>query len=88
MPEQNRLNGQKFRGADMQVIRRIIDRKDIQAIFVPEYFGDKVEIIVLPLEKKHGKISRESEYLMHLQEKSGFADQVLNNPDEDVWNDI
>jgi len=72
----------------MQVIRKIIDRKDIQAIFVPEYFGDKVEIIVLPLEKKHGKISRESEYLMQLQEKSGFADQVLNNSNEDVWNDI
>jgi len=39
----------------MQVIRQIIDRKNIKSIFVPEEFGNKVEIIILPLkeEKKY-----------------------------------
>ncbi|QTA79195.1 Uncharacterized protein dnl_14490 [Desulfonema limicola] len=32
----------------MQVIRKIIDRKDIHTIIVPDDFGDKLEVIVLP----------------------------------------
>ncbi len=72
----------------MQIIRKIVDRKNIQAIAVPEEFGEKVEIIVLPLDTRKKYINRESEYLMQLQEDTGFAARVLADKNEDVWNDI
>jgi len=71
----------------MQVIRQIVDRKNIKSIFVPEEFGNKVEIIVLPL-KEEKKISAESEAIMKLQEKTGFAAHVLADEKEDVWNEL
>lgn len=44
----------------MQVVRKIVKRESIKSIFVPEEFGDRVEIIVLPVsyEQNHD----ESEY--------------------------
>lgn len=72
----------------MQVIRKIIDRKDIHTIIVPDDFGDKLEVIVLPFKTDKKKISRKSEYLMKIQERNGFVEQILNNSDEDVWNDV
>ena len=44
----------------MQIIRKIVKRESIKSVFVPEEFGDRVEIIVLPVsyEQDHD----ESEY--------------------------
>ena len=71
----------------MQVIRQIVDRKNIKSIFVPEEFGNKVEIIVLPL-KEEKKISVESMAVIKLQEKTGFAAHILADEKEDVWNEL
>jgi hypothetical protein len=71
----------------MQVVRQIVDRKSITSVFVPEDFGEFVEIIVLPAEKEK-KISADSEAMIKLQEKTDFANQVLADETEDVWNDL
>ena len=36
----------------MQVVRKIVKRENIKSIFVPEEFGDKVEIVVSPVTYK------------------------------------
>ena len=71
----------------MQVIRQIVDRKSIKTVFVPEEFGDRVEVIVLSL-KEEKTLSADSEATIKLQEKSGFATHVLADEKEDVWNDL
>ena len=71
----------------MQVVRQIVERKNIKSIFVPEEFGDMVEVIVLPL-KEEKKISAESDAVIKLQEKTGFATHVLADEKEDVWNEL
>lgn len=70
----------------MQVIRQIVKRENIKSVFVPEEFGDRVEIIVFPL--KEEKISVESKTVIKLQEKVGFAVHVLADEKEDVWNEL
>lgn len=72
---------------EQQVIRQIVDRKSITSVFIPENFGDFVEIIVFPA-KKEKKISSESKAMIKLQEKTGFVTQVLANEKEDVWNEL
>ena len=71
----------------MQAIKKIVNRTAIKAIDIPEEYGDKVEIIVLPLEEKE-KLSIVSEKIMRLEEKTAFATQILGDTSEDVWNDI
>ena len=71
----------------MEVIRQIVERKSITSVFIPEEFGDQVEIIVLPI-KKTQKMLDASRAMLELQEKTGFAAQVLGNASEDVWNEL
>lgn len=71
----------------MQVIRKIVKRESIKSIYVPEEFGDRVEIIVLPL-KREKTLSADSEAIIKLQEKTGFAMNVLSDEKEDVWNEL
>ena len=71
----------------MQVIRKIVKRESIKSIFVPEEFGDRVEIIVLPL-KQEKTLSANSEAIIKLQEKTGFAMNILSDEKEDVWNEL
>jgi len=70
-----------------QVVRKIVGRKSITSVFIPEDFGEFVEIIVFPA-KKEKKISADSEAMIKLQEKSGFVNQVLADEKEDVWNEL
>lgn len=70
-----------------QAIRQVVKRETIKAVTVPKDFGDMVEIIVLPLEKKH-TIPTESGQLMNMQERTGFARTVLADKAEDVWNEV
>jgi len=86
------LTVEKFQPPDrrlamQQVIRQIVDRKSIKSVFVPEEFGELVEIIVLPV-RKEKKILAESEAMIKLQEKTAFANQVLADEKEDVWNEL
>jgi hypothetical protein len=37
---------------EQQVIRQIVDRKSITSVFIPEDFGDFVEIIIFPAKKE------------------------------------
>jgi hypothetical protein len=69
-----------------QAIRKIVKRESIKAVSVPIDFGDTVELIILPI--NNDTVPTESEQLMKLQEKTGFANTVLGNSTEDVWNDI
>ncbi len=71
----------------MQGIRQIVKRESIKSVFVPEEFGENVEILVLPIDKT-AKIESDSKQLMNLQEQSGFAKTVLADSQEDVWNDL
>lgn len=70
----------------MQYVRQIVDRASITAVQVPEEFGDKVEIIVLPV--GDGDDVDVSAALHVVQAETGFARQVLADESEDVWNDI
>ena len=71
----------------MQAIRRIVKRKSIKAVSVPQEFGDTVEIIVLSV-KKTEDISAGQEDLMKLQDQTGFARTVLADRSENVWNEL
>jgi hypothetical protein len=71
----------------MQAIRQIVKRESIKAVFVPEEFGDNVEILVLPLKEVHSS-KGDSAQFMQLQEQSGFVKTVLADSKEDVWNDF
>ena len=71
----------------MQMLRQIVKRENIKSIFVPEEFGDRVEIIVLPLNREK-TLSADSEAIIKLQEKTGFAMNVLADEKEDVWNEL
>jgi hypothetical protein len=70
----------------MQIIRKIVKREEIKAVFVPKEYGDEVEILILPLMRD--AIPEVSKQLMRLQEQSGFSRTVLADSDEDVWNDL
>ena len=71
----------------MEAIKRIISRKQFKLYNIPDNFGEEAEIIILPVIKneKENKIS--SYNMMKLQEKSGMV-QMLNEPEEDAWNDL
>jgi hypothetical protein len=45
--------------------------------------GTRVEVIVLDINE-----DQESVALAAMQERTGFALNVLSNPQEDVWNDL
>jgi len=64
----------------MQVIRQIVDRKNIKSVFVPEEFGDRVEIIVLPVAYKQDR--NESEYFECVAE-DGTTYRVNNWTDDE-----
>ena len=71
----------------MQAVRKIVDRSSITSVHVPEEFGDKVEIIILPVREEQ-KMTATSETLLKLQEQTGFAKHVLADEAEDIWNDL
>lgn len=54
-------------------------------LYLPECSGVDVEIIVLP---RNAAMASEAHEAMRMQEQSGFAQQVLAAPAEDVWNDL
>ncbi len=72
----------------MQAIRQIVDREQLPNLSIPFSYGQKVEIIILPLAEQEADLQQESQTLMNLQEQTGFAKEVLAADTEDVWNDV
>ncbi len=71
----------------MQVIKKIVKRESIKSVFIPEEFGDQVEIIILPAGDKTA-ISSDPDKLMKSEEITGFASKVLASESENVWDEI
>jgi hypothetical protein len=65
-------------------IERVMPDGELK-LYLPELSDEIVEIIVLP---RNTNIEPENIEAMRLQEKTGFASEVLANPAEDVWNDL
>jgi hypothetical protein len=75
---------------DSMIVMRSIQTADESGVIhikLPQNFGKKVELIVLPLSEA-GVGHDERWEMMRLQASSGFAQKVLSNPAEDVWNDL
>ena len=78
----------------MNALRKVIDRDELKQFDIPLSFGKKLEIIILPYTTEVGQnmeqgISDSDSYnLMKLQEKSGFLNNLYNDPEEDVWNNV
>lgn len=71
----------------MEAIKRIISRKQFKLYNIPDNFGEEAEIIILPVIKNEDENKNSSINMMKLQEKSGMI-QMLNEPEEDAWNDL
>jgi len=53
---------------------------------LPPGLSDRVEVIILPA--SHDTIPEDSLARAALMDESGFAKNVLANPEEDCWNDL
>jgi hypothetical protein len=74
----------------MEAIKTTIARSKLSFLFdIPESYGEKVEVIILPGNNRESEtIHNNSIEMMRLQEKSGFVETVLGDEAEDVWNEI
>jgi hypothetical protein len=75
----------------MQAIREVLDREALKNYVVPTEFGNKFEMILVPIENEELKIENnllENKVLMKHQEENGFSTNILAQESEDVWNDI
>lgn len=71
----------------MEAIKRIISKKQFKLYNIPDNFGEEAEIIIIPV-LKHKEDNKITSYnMMKLQEKSGMV-QMLNEPEEDFWNEL
>ncbi len=71
----------------MEAIKRIISRKQFKLYNIPDNFGEEAEIIIIPVNKNEEENKISSYNMMKLQEKSGMV-SMLNEPEEDAWNDL
>jgi hypothetical protein len=71
----------------MQAMRKILKTENRKVtIDIPEYFGEEVEVIILPVTEEK---NRNFSYLMmKYQEETGFVKEVLGSEKEDVWNEV
>ncbi len=69
----------------MEAIKRIIKRKNFALYNIPNSFGEKAEIIIIPFSKE--ETNSESYALLKAQENNGSVD-ILNQPEEDAWNEL
>jgi hypothetical protein len=76
----------------MLVIREIVNRDIFKNYKIPKEFGDRFEMILVPVDtiRKSEEVlsSNEDETGMKYQEENGFAKNILAQKSEDVWNDI
>jgi len=57
-------------------------------IKLPPEIDDRVEVIILTASDMQTDMSEDSLVQAKLMDDSGFAKTVLNDPDEDCWNDL
>jgi hypothetical protein len=57
-------------------------------LVLPPEMGDEVEVIVLPRSSSKTAAQQESLAMAQLMDESGFAKNILNNAEEDCWNDL
>lgn len=55
---------------------------------LPPEISDRVEVIVMSAANSPSDMHEESLGRARLVDESGFVTNVLNNPDEDCWNDL
>ena len=71
----------------MEAIKRIISRKQFKLYNIPDNFGEEAEMIIIPVTKNEEENKISSYNKIKLQKKSGMV-QMLNEPEEDAWNDL
>ncbi len=72
----------------LQIIKRIISQENFPDYNIPDSFGDKAEVIIIPyIEGEIDMENNESFYLMKAQERNGSAN-MLNEPEEEAWNEV
>lgn len=76
----------------MQAFREILTVSESRKITlsIPIEYGDDIEVIILPHVRNltgEKSIPLESLYKMKLEESSGYLQALLNDPDEDIWNE-
>lgn len=75
----------------MNALRTVTTRKNFPLLKIPESFGQKFEVIILPVEdeKKTDKYSdKDAGVLMKVQESAGFLTDLYNDTSEDIWNNV
>jgi len=71
----------------METINRLIPKKEFKLYNIPENFGEMAEMTIRPAKLKGSGHKLSSLNVTKLQEKSGMI-QMLNEPEEDAWNDL
>lgn len=71
----------------METIKRIIPKREFKLYNIPENFGEMAEITIKPAKSKGSGHELTSMNVMKLQEESGMM-QMLNEPEEDYWNEL
>lgn len=71
----------------MEAIKRIISKKQFTLYNIPDNFGEEAEMIIIPVTKNEEENKISSYNKIKLQKKSGMV-QMLNEPEEDAWNDL
>lgn len=86
----------------MKAIREIVSRDIFVNFDIPKEFGNKFEMILVPIEKivdneiflaancnlAVKEDAREDQILMKYQAENGFSQNILSQESEDIWNDI
>lgn len=74
---------------EMQVIKRIISKENFRTYNIPESFGERAEIIILPYTEEQNITEDRSEsyYMMKAQETNGTTN-MLNEPEEGAWDEL
>ena len=73
----------------VEAIKRIVARRNFGIYNIPDSFGEKAEVIILPYKSEENipENNSESYCLMKTQEQSGSI-CILNGPEEDAWNEF
>ena len=76
----------------MRALRKIVTREIFKDFEVPKEFGEKFEMILLPIDSKEyflsSSVTKEDQIFMKYQEENGFCKNILAQDSEDIWNDV
>jgi hypothetical protein len=72
----------------MIALREIVNREIFTGFEVPKEFGDRFEMILVPINEPIINEKEEKESWMKYQSENGFSKNILAQKSEDVWNDI